>query len=171
MTLAVGTTSRHKLAFLHEVLADLHLTANYTILPTEVPSGVSDQPLTEEETRLGSRNRAHNAFTVHPTADLLLGIEVGYQLNSHNRYDMFCITTLIDAKDHTYTAISSKLTLPQFHHDILSQNKELGEHVRLYKPDATDPTTATINEMIIRRKPFITEAIRNVLIAYVSNQT
>jgi Uncharacterized conserved protein len=42
-----------------------------------VPSGVSDQPMTDAETLLGARNRAENARKSVPDADFWVGIEGG----------------------------------------------------------------------------------------------
>ena len=42
-----------------------------------VPSGVSDQPMTDAETLLGARNRAENARKLVPDADYWVGIEGG----------------------------------------------------------------------------------------------
>jgi inosine/xanthosine triphosphatase len=42
-----------------------------------VPSGVSDQPMSDEETLNGALNRARAAQTQHPNADYWVGIEGG----------------------------------------------------------------------------------------------
>lgn len=43
----------------------------------ELPSGVSDQPMSDAETRLGARNRAERAAADFPQADYWVGIEGG----------------------------------------------------------------------------------------------
>ncbi|GAB4530073.1 MAG: inosine/xanthosine triphosphatase [Anaerolineales bacterium] len=50
-----------------------------TFLPQGVnaPSGVSDQPMSDDETRLGARNRVHRAQEAYPQADYWIGIEGG----------------------------------------------------------------------------------------------
>lgn len=45
----------------------------------EVPSGVADQPLSDEETLKGAKNRVSNACAAHPQADLWVGIEGGVE--------------------------------------------------------------------------------------------
>ena len=45
----------------------------------KVPSGVPDQPLTDEETLRGARNRAENARTARPDADFWIGLEGGLE--------------------------------------------------------------------------------------------
>ena len=48
-----------------------------------VPSSVSDQPMTDEETFNGAKNRAVNAQKVNPEASYWAGIEGGIQKNSN----------------------------------------------------------------------------------------
>ncbi len=51
----------------------------FKILPVQVPSNVSDQPLTSEETLTGATNRAANARQMVPDADFWVGIEGGVE--------------------------------------------------------------------------------------------
>ena len=44
-----------------------------------VPSGVSDQPRSEQETLEGARNRARSAARGYPHADYWVGIEGGIE--------------------------------------------------------------------------------------------
>lgn len=48
-----------------------------------VPSGVSDQPMGDEETLLGAFNRAQAARTLYPEADFVFGIEGGCAEDAH----------------------------------------------------------------------------------------
>jgi non-canonical (house-cleaning) NTP pyrophosphatase len=48
-------------------------------IPTSVESGVRDQPLSDEETRHGARNRAQNAHEQHSDADFWVGLEGGIE--------------------------------------------------------------------------------------------
>lgn len=49
----------------------------WEISGVSVPSGVSDQPMTEDETRQGANNRALHAQRSFPEADFWVGIEGG----------------------------------------------------------------------------------------------
>lgn len=48
-----------------------------------MPSGVSDQPMGDEETLLGAFNRAQAARALHPEADFVFGIEGGCAEDAH----------------------------------------------------------------------------------------
>jgi inosine/xanthosine triphosphatase len=52
---------------------------NFRIRGLEVPSGVSRQPLTDEETLQGALNRASRACQADPAADFWVGIEGGVE--------------------------------------------------------------------------------------------
>ncbi|KAK4184169.1 inosine triphosphate pyrophosphatase-like protein [Podospora australis] len=51
--------------------------ATYKASGVSVPSGVPDQPLSDEETLQGALNRVHNAREVDPDADFYVGLEGG----------------------------------------------------------------------------------------------
>ncbi|KAK3314871.1 NTPase [Apodospora peruviana] len=50
---------------------------NFVVRSMSVPSGVPDQPFSDQETFRGATNRAFNACTVLPQADFWVGIEGG----------------------------------------------------------------------------------------------
>ncbi|MCB2210448.1 inosine/xanthosine triphosphatase [bacterium] len=49
----------------------------FQVQPLSVPSGVSDQPMTDEATLQGASTRAENAKTALPDADYWVGVEGG----------------------------------------------------------------------------------------------
>ena len=57
-TLAVGTTNPGKVAAVQSALAGYPALAHFTVAPSKVDSGVSEQPGTLEETTRGAKNRA-----------------------------------------------------------------------------------------------------------------
>ena len=67
LKIAVGTTSEQKMGYVEEALSELGLKAE--IVGAEVQSGISEQPLTSEETKKGSANRAREALKENPKAD------------------------------------------------------------------------------------------------------
>lgn len=164
MKIAVGTTSKQKIQFLEEVLKELGQV--YSLQVVDVPSGVSDQPISSRETKKGSLNRAKSALIQSETADFSLGIEVGYDLNSKGNYKMFCWASLVDKKGIQISAQSHKLLLPAFHQNVLKENKYLGEYVRQYLNENSDEISQNIGIIIRDRKPFIQTAIKLVLLNY-----
>src|SRR5262245_46626674 len=106
MKIAVGTTSEQKLGYLQEILAEIGVKAE--IMASDVKSGVSDQPITEEETQTGSINRAKAAFEKNLDADFGIGIEVGYHKNKKDNYEMFCCTSIVDKNNFLQSCFSSR---------------------------------------------------------------
>lgn len=168
LKIAVGTSSEQKLEYLKEVLNEIGIKAE--VFPTDVKSGVSDQPVTEAETQNGSVNRAKYAFKQNSDADFGIGMEVGYNKNGNDDYEMFCCTTIVDANKFVQTCTSSKFLLPEFHQKILKENKYLGEYVREYKKEIDKPHTNYIRELVRGRKPLIMEATRNAILSYLENK-
>lgn len=168
MKIAVGTVSEQKIKYLKEVLDDIDIKAE--IVPQEVTSDVSDQPITQEETQEGSINRAKKSFTKTKDADFGIGIEVGYHKDTKNNYEMFCCTSIVDTNGFASSCFSSRFLLPEFHQKILKENKKLGEHVREYKKEIDKPITNYVRELVRGRKPLIIEATRNVLLNYLESK-
>lgn len=166
MNIAVGTTSDQKITYLKQVIETIGITA--TILPSPVTSDVTDQPLSIEETKTGSINRAQKALDLHPESDFSVGIEVGYHSDKHSRYHMFCCVTVASDDHSPICCCSSKVLLPTYHQNILKQGKSLGDHVRDYKKDTDDPVTRFTRDLITFREPIIKEALRNCLIQFLN---
>lgn len=168
LKIAVGTSYSQKIEYLKEILRDIGIEAD--ILPAKVESGISDQPMTEEETSRGAINRAKEALRKNSNADFGVGIEVGYHPNKKGDYLMFCCTSIVDKDNFIETCFSSKFLLPEFHQKVLRENKYLGEYVRKYKEGVDNPVINYIREMVRSRKPLIIEATRNTLLTYLERR-
>ncbi len=168
--IAVGTTSEHKLGFLKEVLDELEITNFVEILPVKAPSEVSEQPITEEETKKGSINRAKSALKYAKGADFGLGVEAGYNKNKENKYEIFCYATIVGLEGNKTSSISHKFPLPRFHHEKVETGKYLGEHVKEYYQDTDHPVKNYLGKMIDSRKLIIQDAIRQVILIYLMRE-
>lgn len=157
MKIAVGTTSEQKLGYLNEVLGNLCLNAE--IVSFDVPSGVSEQPISSKETKTGSINRAKLAFEKAKDADFGMGIEVGYHPNKVGDYKIFCWTSIVDKNSKIISARSHKMLLPEFHQEIVKSNGYLGDHVRRFIAESPSETSKAIGEILRNRKPFIESSI------------
>lgn len=163
--IAVGTTSKQKLCFVESILEQMKL--NYTLVPIEVESGVSEQPLSSDETRKGSLNRAKNALFQCSMADFALGIEIGYQLNQNEMYEVHCWTSIVDTKGNEISQASHYFLLPTYHQQILLENKALGDYVGRYvEQNQNDPMKFFLGRLLQDREVFIHTATREALIQY-----
>lgn len=164
MKIAVGTTSKQKIQYLQEVLDELNIDA--VLIPLEVFSEISEQPVTFKETKRGSVNRAKNALAKCDDADVALGVEVGYHPNSKGDYKIHCWTTLIDNNGKQVSTSSHRLLLPAYHQQILKDNKYLGDYVRQFLEENPDDLSQELGVIIRDRKPFIQTSIRLALFEY-----
>ncbi len=168
ITIAVGTTSVQKINYLKEVLKDLGVKA--ALEPVKAKSKVSEQPLTSSETKAGSVNRAKHALKETKDADFAIGIEVGYHKYLKNKYEIFCWATIIDKHGYKISGQSYKFLLPEYHQKVLKKGKYLGQHLDGYSKNIKDSIHAYIENILRHRKPFITGAIKNVLIRYLRKE-
>lgn len=168
LKIAVGTTSPQKIAFLKEVLKELGVKA--TVKPVEAKSKVSEQPVTSNETKIGSINRAKHALKEIKNADFALGIKVGYHKYLKNKYEIFCWATIIDRHGHKISGQSYKFLLPEYHQNILKSGKYLGNNLDGYSKRAKDSIHIYIDDMLRYRKPFITSAIKDTLLRYLRKE-
>ncbi len=89
-----------------------------------VPSGVSDQPLGDEETYQGALNRVRGARDVQPEADYWVGIEGGNLTTRHGVETMAWVIVL--SKDRMGKARTAGFYLPPKVVELLDQGYELG---------------------------------------------
>ncbi len=87
-------------------------------------SGVSDQPMGEEETYRGAYNRATNAKKAHPTADYWVGIEGGLIQKGQEMETMAWI--VVRHSDRLGKARTAGFFLPPGIVTLVQQGYELG---------------------------------------------
>lgn len=89
-----------------------------------VPSGVSDQPMTDKETFAGARNRAINASKAEPKASYWVGVEGGIQKNGIEMEAFAWVVIL--SQEKTGKARTASFQLPPAVVDLIDQGMELG---------------------------------------------
>lgn len=96
-----------------------------TVQGVSVPSGVSDQPLSDEETLRGALNRARAAQAQVPQADYAFGIEGGCE----ERYGLLWTFAWIAviAGDQTGLGRTGAFALPEAVAALVREGLELGE--------------------------------------------
>lgn len=89
------------------------------------PSGVSDQPMSEEETLRGATNRAQNASKLHE-ADYWVGIEGGLEEIDHGM-EAFAWIVIQDKNGKLGRGRTGSFFLPKKVVELVKEGKELGE--------------------------------------------
>lgn len=161
--IALGTTSKWKIKFVKKVLDEMGII--FKIVPVKSNSEVSDQPLTEKETILGSINRAKQALKKIPDSDIGLGIEVGYD-KKKTTYEMFCFATVAEKDGTLISSCSHRFPLPELYQNVLKNDKKMHKHLKEYYKKDDHPATQYLAKMIDKREPFIIEAVRGAILKF-----
>ena len=90
-----------------------------------VPSGVSDQPMTDAETLQGARTRAQNAHLDRPEADYWVGVEGGCDYMEDALVAFAWVQVL--GKHNSGNARTGMFRLPKKVQDLVEAGYELGE--------------------------------------------
>ena len=164
MRIAVGTASAQKIGYLEEILKELEI--NYSLDLFAVSSGVSDQPISNQETKNGSINRAKSALNQSKKSDFAIGIEVGYHPDKNGNYKMFCWSTIVDHSEKIVSAKSHQLLLPKFYQDLLQESKYLNDYVDQYLSQNQTSFHKHLAVILKTRQPLIQTSIKTVLLNY-----
>jgi len=73
----IGSTNPSKLQAVQMGFSSVFPEREFVFLTAEVYSGVSNQPMGDQETLTGARNRAFHASEAYPQADYWVGLEGG----------------------------------------------------------------------------------------------
>lgn len=97
----------------------------FEFFSTQVPSGVSDQPMTNLEALHGATNRAVNAKTQYPNADFWVGIEGGVVEEEGGMTSASWV--VIISHDKIGKARTGTFFLPPAVAELIRAGKEMGE--------------------------------------------
>lgn len=110
--------------------------ADITFLSIGADSDVDEQPFSDEDTRAGAINRAHNACERQPEADYWVGMEGGVDI-FNQQLMTFAWMAVLGPDGRTGTARSVTLPLPPAVRALVEDGMELG--------DANDRVFDTVN--------------------------
>lgn len=136
MKIVVASQNPVKISATREAFAALMPDAELQMIPVSVTSGVSDQPTSDDETRLGARNRARHACAEIHDADYWVGLEGGIEI-CDDQLMAFAWMSILDSNGKSGEARSATLPLPQAVKTLIDGGMELG--------DANDQVFATVN--------------------------
>ena len=119
-TIQVAALNPIKIAAVKSVIERFHLFDTPNVQGISVTSGVSEQPMSLNETIQGAKKRALNAYQ---NADLSFGIESGLlYLTGEKQYLDICACCIYDGKNYSL-GLSSAFQLPPM---VLQQIHEKG---------------------------------------------
>lgn len=119
----VGSTNPVKVESARQAFAEA-LFSSVEVIGVNVPSNVPDQPMSDQETLLGARNRSHAARERYPEADFWVGIEGGVA-ERDGQVESFGWVYVLSPQRHS-SARSATFPLPPVVASRLRAGEELG---------------------------------------------
>jgi inosine/xanthosine triphosphatase len=129
MLIAVGSTNGVKVQAMEEVIKEYPTLSEAKIVSVATISGVSEQPLSLEETILGAKNRAENAFYASQPCQYGVGIEGGLCESPGTRTGFMTINicSIFDGTHHYVGFTSGYEVPPQILALMLNQKMDLSQ--------------------------------------------
>lgn len=124
--LVVGSKNPVKINAVKKGFTKVFHNTEIEIVGLNVPSNVSNQPMTNEETLQGAINRALNCKKELPDADYYFGIEGGVDL-LNSQMEVFAWIYVIDNMGKTGLSRTASFFLPNTIKNLIMQGIELGE--------------------------------------------
>lgn len=126
MHIVISSSNPVKIAASKAAFAATFPTADMQFVSVNVTSGVSDQPASDAETRLGATNRMNNARQAQPDADFWVGLEGGLEWIDHEPLASAWMV-VGDAFGKRGQARTTTLPLPPAVRQLLLEGLELGD--------------------------------------------
>lgn len=138
-----------------------------------VESGVSDQPMTNEETLKGALNRAINASIAHPDAEFWVGLEGGVEM-AGDEMESFAWVVIKSRDGRIGKARTGTFFLPNKIVELIKQGKELGEadDIVFNKNNSKQNSGAVglLTRDVITRDKYYAEAVILALIPFLKEE-
>lgn len=126
MKIVVASTNPVKVRAVAEGFGNMLSETNPDFEGVTAASGVADQPMSDEETHRGARNRVRNAMHDHPKADYWVGIEGGIETVGDSLIT-FAWISIRRADGRTGESRTVCLPLPPEIRRLIDEGLELGE--------------------------------------------
>jgi inosine/xanthosine triphosphatase len=127
MRVVVGSQNPVKIQAARDGFGVVFPDAPLTVTGVSVPSGVSAQPMGDDETRRGAHNRAANTFAVEPSADYTVGLEGGCSFEPDGKLQVFAWIAVYRADGVRGESRTGTFYLPREVARLLAQGFELGD--------------------------------------------
>lgn len=152
MKIVVGSKNPAKIGAVKAIFNEIQVSAK------DVPSDVSSQPFSDQETRQGAINRAKACIDKGETESFGIGLEGGVMYMDEQLY-LCNWGALVTPEGKVYTASGARIPLPKSLSDELQLGKELGDVIDVFaKKRDVRKNEGTIgiftNELVTRQEMF-----------------
>jgi inosine/xanthosine triphosphatase len=125
LTVLIASTNPVKIKATEISFTKMFPHQEFTFTGINVPSGVSDQPMSSEETLTGARNRARALHATHPEADYCIGLEGGLMTNGDDLVSLAWMV-IINKVGQESKSSTATFVLPKLMADDIRTGMELG---------------------------------------------
>ena len=125
MHIIIASLNPVKIGAVEDAFKQFMPSQSQALVGLSVPSGVADQPLSDEETWRGANNRAQAAAAAHPEADYCVGLEGGID-TLYGQISTFAWIVIRHRDGTTSQSRTASLPLPSAITDLIEQGLELG---------------------------------------------
>ena len=130
MKVVVGSKNPVKIQATKEAFEKLWPKKNRSVIGLEVKSGVSDQPMSDEESIKGASNRAKKALKTGK-ADFGIGFEGGLHKIGEKWFDCGWVV-VVNKKGQIGIATTVRVEIPRKMMRLIIKGKELGEVIDIH---------------------------------------
>lgn len=124
LTVIIASKNPVKINAVSSAFEQLFTKQKFSFIGVDVPSNVSDQPMTHQETQEGAYNRAKNAKKLKPAANFWVGIEGGVE-SSEIGMESFAWIHIV-SKEGAGTSKTASFYLPTQVAELVKNGTELG---------------------------------------------
>lgn len=173
MKVTVASKNPVKIEAVKTAFEKIYSQTKIEINGISVPSGVSDQPMTDNETFQGAINRAESAKNTQENSDFYVGIEGGLQKHGNEHHAFAWV--VIKSYYKTGKAKTGTFILPQKVSKLIEKGYELGDAddmvfkqsnskqkngaVGILTKDATDRSEYYSSAVILALIPFLNKEL------------
>lgn len=125
MRVAVGSHNPVKLEAVRLAFVAVWGEASHDVFSVVVTSGIADQPMSDEESIIGARNRARNALVESLVADFGVGLEGGLHKIGEQYFDCGWIV-VVDKDGREGIGSTARILTPPKIVGLIEQGMELG---------------------------------------------
>lgn len=125
-TVIVGSHNPVKITAVELAFAAVWPDEQWQVHGVSVPSGVADQPMSDDESIRGAINRAMRALAEEAAADYGVGLEGGLQQHGETWYDCGWIA-VVDRRGRQGIGATIKMAVPSDMMKLIRAGKELGD--------------------------------------------
>ncbi len=165
----VGSNNPVKLKTTKEAFTLRFPEETFEYITFSAPSGVSDQPMSSEETKKGALNRALACKQEYPDADYYIGLEGGIEA-IEGQYWVSAWMCIVDGNKKQGFGRTSAFLLPSRVCKLIDQGEELGTATDIAFNEVNSKhkggAVSALTDELVTRKDFYRDAIIFALIPF-----